>query len=269
MRDRPGQEVGQPDPEAVTQGEFMSIRGRLPGTVLLPLLLVGACSSSPPAPAVGSGTSVPSAPSGAPSPSGAAAPSGTPATSGTSGASGAGAGTTAATAVGGGSGSPGPGAAASVPLSNDAAGAVAAAHPNGTATCTALSAARAGAILGAATGAGVRDRRTAEATRTQLDGCSYTTGGGVHLAYLVWKIPTAGTKATVEDAVPTARMGARTFSPGIGTFSAGAVLVTGPVAVAQVNAVRSGRLAQVSVTAPDARRATDLATAAARALIGG
>ena len=63
-------------------------------------------------------------------------------------------------------------------------------------------------------------------------------------------------------------MGARVFDPGLGGLSAGAVLVTGPVAVAQVNAVRAGRLVQVTVTAPKADQATSVAGGAARALVG-
>ncbi|HEX2810639.1 MAG TPA: hypothetical protein VHN80_31130 [Kineosporiaceae bacterium] len=152
-----------------------------------------------------------------------------------------------------------------VPLSSKAA--AAAVRPNGVATCKLLPARRAQALLGGRVGAGTKDRRTNQPGRRQLDGCSYSNTTGTHLGFLVWQV-TAPDKATVLNPLPPAQMGAKHFDPKIGDLSAGAVLTTGPMTVAQVNALRKGRLVQVSVTAANAARAKTLATSAARTIVG-
>jgi hypothetical protein len=126
---------------------------------------------------------------------------------------------------------------------------------------------RARAALGADTGAGTKDLRKNEASRAQIDGCSYTAKDGSRLTYLVWALATADAKDVVREALPPTKMGARGFDPRIGKVSAGAVVVMGPMAVAQVNVVSGARLVQVTVIGKDAAHATRAATSAARALV--
>jgi hypothetical protein len=156
---------------------------------------------------------------------------------------------------------------ATLSLSSQAANAAAAARPNGEATCSLLPAARARAVLGGDVDAGTKDRRKSGATRTQVDGCLYTAKTGARLSYLVWEVPTTGSKDVVREGLPPAHSGARDFDPKIGGASAGAVVVTGPMTVAHVNVVSNGRLMQVSVVAKDSATAREAATAAAAALV--
>jgi hypothetical protein len=125
---------------------------------------------------------------------------------------------------------------------------------------------RARSVLGDVAGAGRKDLRKNEASRSQLDGCSYVSKDGTHLSYLVWEVPTSGSEAIVSEGLPPAKSGARSFDPKVGRLSAGAVLVTGPMAVAQVNVLSKGWLVQVSVTAKDSATAVKVTTVAARAL---
>jgi hypothetical protein len=147
--------------------------------------------------------------------------------------------------------------------------AAAAAHPSGQATCTLLTASRAAQLVGGAIGPGVPDHRLGAGGERELDGCSYTGGGGLRLGYVVWQLSSSGTRATVQQGLPPRVVGVQTFAPGVGTASAGTVMKTGPVTSAQVNAVRQERLVQVGVTAGTADAARAAATGAARLLIGG
>ncbi|MDP9830522.1 hypothetical protein [Kineosporia succinea] len=135
-------------------------------------------------------------------------------------------------------------------------------------TCAGLTAAQVGRLLKTDVGEGVPDPRTATDGRRQLDGCTYSADGGVRLGYLVWQVAVAGDQDLVEQGLPPAGSGARSFSPETGRVSAGAVVTTGPVTTAQVNAVVRKRLVQVSATAATAALARSAATSAAATLIG-
>jgi hypothetical protein len=150
-----------------------------------------------------------------------------------------------------------------------AASAAASAHPSGQATCSALTASRVSQLLGRTVTAQAKDHRQGDVGQHQLDGCSYTGADGIRLDYLIWQLPSAGTRATVLRGLPPQTPGVHTFAPGVGTVSAGTVLTSGPVATAQVNAVRQERLIQVSATAGTEDAARSAATAAAGILIGG
>lgn len=123
-------------------------------------------------------------------------------------------------------------------------------------------------MIGVPLQAGVPDLRASMAGQHELDGCSYSGGGGARLGYVVWQLDTAGTRTTALRGLPPTGPGVETFSPGIGTFSAGTVVTTGPVSTAQVNVVARTRLVQVNATATTGTKARSAAIAAARALTG-
>jgi hypothetical protein len=154
-----------------------------------------------------------------------------------------------------------------LPVSSQAA--AAAARPNGTATCRMLPARRAQALIGGKVAAGVKDRRKQDAGRRQLDGCAYSNSSVMRLSYLVWQVTSKTSKGTVANQLPASPTGTGRFNPKVGDLSAGALVKAGPTTtVAQVNALRKGRLVEVTVTGPNTQRAQAAATSAARTMIG-
>jgi hypothetical protein len=151
------------------------------------------------------------------------------------------------------------------PLSPEAA--KAAIRPNGVATCGLLSAAAVRGYLGGNVAAGIKDLRQNEAARLQVDACSFTSSAGAQLSYAVWRLLRIGDQATVEESLPSEMIGAVRCTPKLGRCSAGAVLATGPITVAQVNALDGNRLVLVTATHKDGKVATAAATDAARTLL--
>lgn len=223
----------------------MSARRRADSVLLLAALLgLAACSDGSASPAPGAqatqGTQATQVPTSAADPTGSTSP-------------------TAAEPATGPDPSTGPAASEDAePADND---------PTAEATCTAVTTAQVGRLLGTQVQAGLRDQRAGTEGQRQIDGCSYTGPDGVQLSYLVWSISVAGTEELVEKGLPPASDGVMSFSPDLGAFSAGAVISNGPVATAQVNTARKRRLVQVSVTAAKPAAARSAATAVAAALI--